>query len=386
MNDARAPRRIAILGSTGSIGTQALEVARRHPDKLCVVMLSANRNHTLLAEQVREFRPETAVLADADGWTAFREAVGTIGTEIACGTDRIAEAVAASSADIVLNSLVGYSGFRSTYESLRVGKVVALANKESLVVGGSVLEPWLGVDKMKVLPVDSEHSAILQCLVGEPLERVEKLILTASGGPFRSHTLEQMRSVTVQDALKHPNWSMGSKITIDSSTLMNKGLEVIEAYWLFRLPLDRIEAVIHPQSIFHSMVQFRDGSVKAQLGTPDMKVPIQYALSLPDRWDLDTPRVDWARIGSLSFEPVDEARFPCFRLAKEALTAGGYAPAVLNAANEVAVDRFLKGEIPYIRIASTVEACLAQTPRTEAVDVDELPMVDRSIRELAAAL
>lgn len=386
MTEARAPRRIAILGSTGSIGTQALEVARRHPDKLRVVMLTANRNHALLAEQVREFEPETALLADAEGWTAFRAAVGATRTELVSDAARIAGAVAASSADIVLNSLVGYSGFRSTYESLRAGKVVALANKESLVVGGSVLEPWLGVDRMKVIPVDSEHSAILQCLVGEPMARVEKLILTASGGPFRSHTLEQMRHVTVQDALKHPNWSMGSKITIDSATLMNKGLEVIEAYWLFRLPLARIEAVIHPQSIFHSMVQFTDGSVKAQLGTPDMKVPIQYAMSLPDRWELDTPRVDWAGLGSLTFQPVDESRFPCFRLAKEALTAGGYAPAVLNAANEVAVDRFLKGEIAYIRIASVVEACLAHTPGREAVDVDDLPLVDRSIREMAAAL
>jgi 1-deoxy-D-xylulose-5-phosphate reductoisomerase len=386
MTESTKPRRIAILGSTGSIGTQALDVVRRHPDKLRVVMLSANRNHGLLAQQVREFGPDSAVLADADGWLDFKEAVGSTDTELINGTERIAASVAVSSAEIVLNSLVGYSGFRSTYESLRAGKVVALANKESLVVGGSVLEPWLGVDRMKVIPVDSEHSAILQCLIGEPLERVEKLILTASGGPFRSHTMEQMRHVTVQDALRHPNWTMGSKITIDSSTLMNKGLEVIEAFWLFGLPLERIEAVIHPQSIFHSMVQFTDGSVKAQLGTPDMKVPIQYALSLPDRWALDTPRVDWARLGSLTFQPVDEERFPCFRLAKEALRVGGYAPAVLNAANEVAVDRFLKGEIAYIRIASVVEACLAQVPGNGTVDVDELPLVDRTIRELAAAL
>lgn len=386
MTQPREPRRIAILGSTGSIGTQALDVVRRHPDKLKVVMLSANRNHALLAEQVREFRPDCAVLGDEAGWRDFRSAVGGCESELVCGSDRIAATVAAGEADIVLNSLVGYSGFRSTYESLRAGKTVALANKESLVVGGSVLEPWLGLDRMKVLPVDSEHSAILQCLVGERMDRVEALILTASGGPFRSHTLDQMRSVTVQDALKHPNWSMGSKITIDSATLMNKGLEVIEAYWLFRLPLERIQAVIHPQSIFHSMVQFTDGSVKAQLGTPDMKVPIQYALSLPDRWSLDTPRVDWARLGSLTFEPVDEERFPCFRLAKEALKAGGYAPAVLNAANEVAVDRFLKGEIAYIRIASVVESCLAQTPGNGSVDVDDLPLVDRSIRDLASAL
>jgi 1-deoxy-D-xylulose-5-phosphate reductoisomerase len=386
MTESTKPRNIAILGSTGSIGTQALDVVRRHPDKLRVVMLSANRNHVLLSQQVKEFRPDIAVLADADGWLGFREAVGSADTELICGADRIAVSVAASSAEVVLNSLVGYSGFRSTYESLRAGKVVALANKESLVVGGSVLEPWLGVDRMKVIPVDSEHSAILQCLIGEPLERVEKLILTASGGPFRSHTMEQLRDVTVQDALRHPNWSMGSKITVDSSTLMNKGLEVIEAFWLFGLPLERIDAVIHPQSIFHSMVQFTDGSVKAQLGTPDMKVPIQYAMSLPDRWALDTPRVDWNRLGSLTFEPVDEDRFPCFRLAKEALRAGGYAPAVLNAANEVAVDRFLKGEIAYIRIASVVEACLAQTPGSVSVDVDDLPLVDRTIRDVAAAL
>lgn len=380
------PRHIAILGSTGSIGTQTLDVVRRHPDRLRVVMLTANRNHELLARQVAEFAPDIAVLGGESGWNALVGALPGTKTRLVCGLEAIAPAVSESDAEIVLNSLVGYAGFRSTYQSLKVGKTVALANKESLVVGGSVLEPWLGLDRMKILPVDSEHSAILQCLVGESMDTVEKLILTASGGPFRNHTADQLAKVTVEDALRHPNWAMGAKITVDSSTLMNKGLEIIEAFWLFRLPLDRIDAVIHPQSIFHSLVQFTDGSVKAQLGTPDMRVPIQYALSHPDRWQLDTPRVDWSRIAELTFAPVDTDRFPCFRLAKEALQAGGYAPAVLNAANEVAVQRFLNREIAYIRIASLVESCLEHTPGNGVVDVEDLPLVDRSIRELAAVL
>lgn len=377
---------LAILGSTGSIGTQTLDVVRQHPDRLSVSMLTANRNWELLAEQIREFRPQLAVIESDEAYKQLRNELGLDGTTILHGENAMLDAVRASDADTVLNSLVGFSGFLPTYVALTSGKRVALANKESLVVGGELLKPWLGLDKMMVLPVDSEHSAILQCLAGEAMERVDKLIITASGGPFRNHTLEQLGNVTVEDALAHPNWTMGSKITIDSSTLMNKGLEVIEAYWLFQLRHDQIEALIHPQSIIHSMVQFSDGSIKAQIGLPDMKVPIQYAISYPDRWDLDSPRVDWTRTTDLTFSQVDTRRFPCFRLALDAMEAGGYAPAVLNAANEVAVQRFLNHEIPYIRIASLVEECLATMPNKGPIQLSDLPFVNQETRARASSL
>jgi 1-deoxy-D-xylulose-5-phosphate reductoisomerase len=377
---------IAILGSTGSIGTQTLDIVRQHPNRLSVSLLTANQNWELLATQIREFKPPFAVIGTEDGYRNLKAESGLECTEILYGENALLDAVRASDADTVMNSLVGFSGFFPTYVALTSGKRVALANKESLVVGGELIKPWLGLDKMMVLPVDSEHSAILQCLAGESMERVDKLIITASGGPFRNHTLEQLASVTVEDALAHPNWSMGSKITIDSSTLMNKGLEVIEAYWLFQLRHDQVEALIHPQSIIHSMVQFTDGSIKAQLGMPDMKVPIQYAITYPDRWELDSPRVDWTRTKELTFANVDTQRFPCFRLAMEAMVAGGYAPAVLNAANEVAVQRFLNHEIPYIRIASLVEDCLAHTPSKGSIQLSDLPFVNQETRERAMSL
>ncbi len=377
---------LAILGSTGSIGTQTLDIVRQHPQRLSVSLLTANQNWELLAAQIREFKPVMAVIGTEDGYTNLKAESGLDGTEIVQGENALLDAVRATDADTVLNSLVGFAGFFPTYVALTSGKRVALANKESLVVGGELLKPWLGLDKMMVLPVDSEHSAILQCLAGESMERVDKLIITASGGPFRNHTIDQLANVTVKDALAHPNWSMGSKITIDSSTLMNKGLEVIEAYWLFQLRFDQIEALIHPQSIIHSMVQFTDGSIKAQLGMPDMKVPIQYAITYPDRWELDAPRVDWTRTTDLSFSTVDTQRFPCFRLAMEAMVAGGYAPAVLNAANEVAVQRFLNHEIPYIRIASLVEDCLAHMPSKGSIQLSDLPFVNQETRARASSI
>lgn len=377
---------LALLGSTGSIGTQALDVVRQHPNRLSVALLTANQNWELLAAQIREFKPQLAVIESEHGYKQLKNEHGLDDTTILHGENALLDAVRATDADTVLNSLVGFSGFFPTYVALTSGKRVALANKESLVVGGELLKPWLGLDKMMVLPVDSEHSAILQCLVGEPIERVDKLIITASGGPFRNHTIEQLSKVTVDDALAHPNWTMGSKITIDSSTLMNKGLEVIEAYWLFQLRHDQIEALIHPQSIIHSMVQFTDGSIKAQLGMPDMKVPIQYAITHPDRWELDSPRVDWTRTTDLTFSQVDTERFPCFRLAMEAMEVGGYAPAVLNAANEVAVQRFLNHEIPYIRIASLVEDCLAHTPSASSIQLSDLPFVNQETRTRASSL
>jgi 1-deoxy-D-xylulose-5-phosphate reductoisomerase len=375
---------LAILGATGSIGTQTLDVVRQHPDRLRVRLLSAHRNWSLLAQQIREFHPPVAVVTDAASYASLKAEPGLQGTELLFGEDALLDAIRSTDADTVLNSLVGFSGFFPTHSALTSGKRVALANKESLVVGGALLSEWLGIGKNRILPVDSEHSAILQCLAGESERSIEKLIITASGGPFRNHSLEQLREVTVKDALNHPNWAMGAKITIDSSTLMNKGLEVIEAVWLFQLPLDKVEAVVHPQSIIHSMVQFTDGSLKAQLGVPDMKVPIQYAISYPERWELESPRMDWQAVRDLNFWPVDTQRFPCFRLAMEACRAGGYAPAVLNAANEVAVQRFLDGEIPYIRIASLVEECLEHAPRTADMALQDLAGVDHETRQRAA--
>ncbi len=378
--------RIALLGSTGSIGTQTLEVVRRYPDRLRAVLLTGHSNWEVLAAQILEFGPDDAVLSDPKHFDRLKEAVGSTRTRLHTGDGTIAALVRDTDCETVLNSLVGFAGFGPTFAALDSGKRVALANKESLVVGGAVLQPWLGLDAMRVLPVDSEHSAILQCLVGEGLESVEKLVVTASGGPFRTWSAERIARATTADALKHPNWSMGSKITIDSSTLMNKGLEVIEAYWMFGLPLERIEAVVHPQSIIHSFVHFRDGSVKAQLGTPDMRVPIQYALSWPERWESDSPRLDWSAMGDLTFEPVDTARFPCFRLAMESVAAGGYAPAVLNAANEEAVYRFLRGEIAYIRIPEVVERCLSTLSFGSEVTVDGLWNADGETRRLASSL
>lgn len=375
---------LAILGSTGSIGTQTLDVVRQHPDRLSVRLLSAHRNWSLLAQQIREFRPSVAVVTDAASYASLKAESGLQGTELLFGEGAMLDAIRSTDADTVLNSLVGFSGFFPTHAALTSGKRVALANKESLVVGGALLTDWLGIEKNRVLPVDSEHSAILQCLAGESEQTIEKLIITASGGPFRNHSLDQLRNVTIADALNHPNWAMGAKITIDSSTLMNKGLEVIEAVWLFGLPLEKIEAVVHPQSIIHSMVQFSDGSLKAQLGIPDMKVPIQYAISYPQRWELESPRMDWQAVRDLNFWPVDTLRFPCFRLAMDACKAGGYAPAVLNAANEVAVQRFLNGEIPYIRIASLVEECLEHAPRTADMMLHDLAGIDQETRQRAA--
>lgn len=374
---------LAILGSTGSIGTQTLDVVRQHPDRLSVRLLSAHRNWELLARQIREFHPPVAVMTDAEAYSQLRTEPGLQPTELLFGDDALLGAIRSTDADTVLNSLVGFSGFFPTHAALSSGKRVALANKESLVVGGALLNEWLGTDKNRVLPVDSEHSAILQCLAGENTKSIEKLILTASGGPFRTHTLKQLREVSVKNALNHPNWAMGAKITIDSSTLMNKGLEVIEAVWLFQIPLDRVEAVVHPQSIIHSMVQFTDGSLKAHLGLPDMKGPIQYAISYPERWQLNTPRMDWQAVRDLNFWPIDQQRFPCFRLAMDACRAGGYAPAVLNAANEVAVQRFLNGEIPYIRIASLVEECLEHAPLTAIMTLQDLAVVDQETRRRA---
>jgi 1-deoxy-D-xylulose-5-phosphate reductoisomerase len=376
-------QKLLILGSTGSIGEQTLRIVDAHPERLHVGLLTANTNWRLLARQIRLYRPEFAVLADDSNRVEFLLEVGNIPeTTVLFGADSILEAMRTFSSAVVINALVGFSGFLPSLEAVERGFTLCLANKESLVVGGEIIMPKVRAQGKAILPVDSEHSAIFQCLAGEPKERVEALILTASGGPFRNHTFEQIQNVTLEDALKHPNWSMGAKITIDSSTLMNKGLEIIEAYWLFDIDLERIKAVIHPQSIVHSMVEFSDGSIKAQLGWPDMRLPIQYALSYPDRWPLEHRKMNWSDT-RLDFKEIDSTLFPCFTLARESIRAGGFAPAILNAANEVAVSKFLNREIGYIHIPKVIAFCLENVHVSGAVSVEQLLHADTLSRQKA---
>lgn len=379
-------QQLVILGSTGSIGEQALEIVREQPERFNILALSCNRSWESLAEQVREFEPAYALVCDEGCYEPFKERVADLKTEVICGSDELVELAKLVEADLILNSLVGFAGFESTVAALKAHKKVALANKESLVVGGALINEILDAGKGELVPVDSEHSAMLQCMVGEDWDTVSKLIITASGGPFRSWTKEQIGNVTVKDALNHPNWSMGAKITIDSSTLMNKGLEIIEAHWLFGLPLSKIEPVVHPQSIIHSVIEFVDGSSKAQLGPPTMKVPILYALTYPDRLPMEAPLLDWQEAFDLNFEPVDYNRFPCIKLAIEAAKQEGTAPAILNAANEIAVERFLEEEIPYIKIPIIIEGCLERLEQQTNLSVQTLIEIDHEARELASNL
>jgi 1-deoxy-D-xylulose-5-phosphate reductoisomerase len=379
-------RKLTILGSTGSIGTQALDIAGHYQDYFEIIALSANTNRKLLAEQANLFQPKYLLLGNGDPDPSFKQLLNYQPREIFYGNDHLEKLASLPEADILLNSLVGFAGFKPTIAALKSGKRVALANKESLVVGGEIIKKIITGNPDQLIPVDSEHSAMLQCLVGEPVDRIEKIIITASGGPFRDWPKNQMSKIRVEDALSHPNWEMGNKITIDSSTLMNKGLEIIEAFWLYSIPYEKIEPVIHPQSIIHSVIEFVDGSSKAQLGPPDMKVPIIYSLTYPDRLPLDTPRISWNKKFELNFEPVDYERFPCLRLAIEAGKTGGHAPAVLNAANEIAVDRFLKKEIEYIDIAKIVEKSLTEIYWNTDLTLESLYEVDRETRDLAKNL
>ena len=376
-------QKLAILGSTGSIGTQVLEVVRQHPDKFEIIALTANNSWELLSEQIKEFSPKIALICNDDHYSDLKKSAGSH-TEILSGMENLVTIVTHPDVDTVLNSLVGFSGFIPTVEALKSGKKVALANKESLVVGGEYIRTILDQYSGTLIPVDSEHSAMLQSIVGEKPENIEKIIITASGGPFRELTKEQMQKVTLEQALDHPNWDMGAKITIDSATMMNKGLEIIEAKWLFDIPVSKIEPVIHPQSIIHSIVTYVDGSSKAQLGPPDMKVPIIYALTYPDRLALDTPRMNWSEAQELTFYPVDYDKFPCLKLAINAIEEGGGAPAILNAANEVAVKRFLDREINYIDIPKIVEGCLNKMVLSHDVEIDSLIEIDKEARQLAA--
>jgi 1-deoxy-D-xylulose-5-phosphate reductoisomerase len=383
-----SPQGLSILGATGSIGTQTLEVVRLFPDRFDVRALSCGANVELLAEQIREFRPEVVAVGTAEKARALREAVGDLDVAVRVGEEGLCDVATRADVDAVVAAVVGFAGLAPVLAALRADKKVALANKETMVVGGPLVRQVLDEGDGRLLPVDSEHSAIFQCLAGESERSVETVILTASGGPFRTRPADTFGDVTVDEALDHPNWSMGPKITIDSATMMNKGLEVIEARWLFDLDVDEIDVLVHPQSIVHSMVAFADGAVKAQLGVPDMKVPIQYALSYPDRWPAPHERLDWTELGRLDFEPPDTDKFPCLRLAYEALDAGGTAPAVLNAANEAAVALFLDENITFLDIPRAIERTLGRVSTTKTPTLDDLYAADeaarRCVKELAA--
>lgn len=382
------PKRVCVLGSTGSIGTQTLDVARRHPEFVKIVALSANTQAELLFEQAREFSVEHAVLANAEIAEAWRARFAEIGATLHAGPEAIVELCNLPEVDMVVNSLVGAAGMQASYATLVAGKQLALANKESLVVGGDVLMPLSTYETL--LPIDSEHGAIYQCLLGEDPAEVTRLWVTASGGPFRGKKAADLQNITVEQALSHPTWNMGRKISIDSSTLMNKGLEVIEAHHLFAMPYDKIAVVVQPQSAIHSMVEFIDGSVKAHLGTTDMRIPIQFALSYPARWSAPVEPLDFRTLGSLEFEAPDLETFRCLALAIEAGTTGGTLPAVMNAANEVAVAAFLDEQIPYLGIAELVERTMNHAVRKgsvkEATSIEELLAVDAETRVYAREL
>jgi 1-deoxy-D-xylulose-5-phosphate reductoisomerase len=372
-------KKIAILGSTGSIGTQALEIISDNPELFSVSVLSALNNFRLLAEQANRFKPGVVVLCNESKSKEF-ESLLTYKPEVMYGHDALVHISGNTPYDLLLNSLVGFAGFMSTYNALKLNRRVALANKESLVVGGEILSNLPGFKSGNIIPVDSEHSAMLQAIMGESRSSIKRIIITASGGPFRTFTKEQMSSVTVEDALDHPNWSMGNKITIDSATMMNKGLEIIEAKWLFDLPVESIVPVIHRQSIIHSIVEFVDGSSKAQLGPPDMKVPILYALTYPERISYPNPTLDYTETFQMQFEPVNFERFPCLQLAIDALKEGGGKPAILNAANEIAVERFLNREIRYIDIPVIIENSLEKISSGKEVTPESLHEIDRETR------
>ena len=378
---------LALLGSTGSIGTQALEVLRQQPGRFRVAVLSAQRQWELLARQAREFRPAVVVIGDDSCYQLLQAALADHPeTEVLAGAAALAEVVTRPEIDIVLTALMGYAGLLPTVAAIRAGKDIALANKETLVVAGELVTSLVRQHNVRLLPVDSEHSAIFQCLVGETANPIERIILTASGGPFRGRTAQQMETVTKAQALKHPNWDMGAKITIDSASLMNKGLEVIEAKWLFGLTDEQIDVVVHPQSIVHSLVQFADGSLKAQLGLPDMKLPIQYALGYPQRLANAFPRFSFLDYPTLTFEAPDRAAFPNLELAFGAMRRGGNAPCVLNAANEVAVAAFLRDQVGFRQMSDLVAECLARVSYLAEPLLADLVATDSETRRLAETL
>lgn len=374
-------RRLSIIGSTGSIGTQALEVVTGLPGEFRVVALTARRNAARLAEQARRFRVKAVAIAEEQAADELRERLAGTGIEVLTGPEGVLAVAGRDDVDLCLNSLVGGVGMAPTIAALKAGVDVALSNKESLVMAGEQITELVRRRGVHLYPVDSEHSAIWQCLVGESHQHVRRLVLTGSGGPFRTWPRERLADVTKAQALEHPNWNMGPKITIDSATMMNKGLEVIEARWLFDLQPDQVDILIHPQSIIHSMVEFVDGSVKAQLGVPDMKIPIQYALTYPDRKPSGWPRLDLVQVAELTFEPPDLEKFPCIGLAYEALQRGGSAPAVLNMANDLAVAAFLEDRIPFMEIPATLEKALADHPFVDHPDLAEIDQLQTWTRQ-----
>jgi 1-deoxy-D-xylulose-5-phosphate reductoisomerase len=373
-------KNIAILGSTGSIGTQALEVIAAHPEAFQVEVLTAQNNARLLVEQAIRFKPDTVVIGNEQQYAFVKAALAAEDIKVYTGDNALAAVVQMSSIDLVLTALVGYSGLLPTMKAIEAGKTIALANKETLVVAGELITRMAREKGVNIYPVDSEHSAIFQCLVGEFHNRIEKIVLTASGGPFRGKKREDLKKITKTEALRHPNWNMGAKITIDSASLMNKGLEVIEAKWLFGLKPDQIEVIVHPQSIIHSLVQFEDGSVKAQLGLPDMRLPIQFALTYPERFKSDFPRFDFAQYAALTFEEPDTETFRNLALAFEALRRGGNMPCVLNAANEVVVAEFLNGKIGFLEMSDVVEQCLAKLPYIDSPAYEDYVNTDKETR------
>jgi len=376
-------KQIAILGSTGSIGVQALDVIRNHSDLFEVYALTAHRNVELLIKQAQEFLPEMAVIADEQKYIRLKEALNHLPIKVWAGEEALSQVVQAEPIQMVLTAMVGYSGLKPTLNAIRAGKAIALANKETLVVAGDLITRLASEKQVPILPVDSEHSAIFQCLAGEWNNPVEKIILTASGGPFRTFSQEQLANVTSAEALKHPNWKMGAKITIDSATLMNKGFEMIEAKWLFGLSTEQIQIVVHPQSIIHSMVQFCDSSIKAQMGLPDMRLPIQYALAYPCRIYSTFERLDFSRFSTLTFEEPDINRFRCLDLAYHAVRKGGNMPCILNAANEVVVAGFLENKIGFPAMSDIIEQTMQEVSFIASPDWEDYFQTDTEARRIA---
>jgi 1-deoxy-D-xylulose-5-phosphate reductoisomerase len=379
------PKHIAILGSTGSIGRNCLSVIHNLADRFSITYLTTNTNIELLQNQIAHFHPRGVVVLDEAKAAELRYIVGN-SVEVLAGREGLLEIVRRDDVDIVINSIVGFAGLKPTVEAIKHRKHIALANKETLVVAGDLVTSLVREYGVHLVPIDSEHSAILQCLVGEDRTSAKKIILTASGGPLLNTPIDAFASITVEQALNHPNWKMGNKITIDSATLMNKGLEVIEARWLFGLPTERIDIVIHPQSIIHSMVEFVDGSIKAQLGMPDMKLPIQYALTYPERFPMNGGHVDFPKLQSMTFFAPDRKKFPCLQLAYDAMALGGTAPAIMNAANEVAVQAFLERKIPFQRISELIEQALAKQKNHVSPDLEHTFQSDHKTREYVRTL
>lgn len=379
-------KQICILGSTGSIGTQALDVIRQHPDLYEAYALTANDSVEKLAEQAREFNPAAVVIANEARYEELKAKLADTDVKVYAGHKALCEIVEAGPVDMVLAALVGFAGLEPTIRAIKARKKICLANKETLVVAGELILDLVSKYHVDLLPVDSEHSAIFQCLVGEEMNEVDKILLTCSGGPFRNFTHEQLLTVTAADALRHPTWKMGAKITIDSASLMNKGFEVMEAKWLFGVPAEKIEVLVHPQSVVHSGVQFKDGAVKAQLGVPDMRLPIQYAFSFPKRLPLNGDRLDLFSTRKLEFFKPDVQKFPCLRLAYEAISEGGNMPCILNAANEVANAAFRRGECSFLGMAEVIERTMRQASFDKTPNLDTYFQTDAEARQIAASM